>query len=62
MCLRLHEGMSLARYAELSGAPFDMARARPLTDQGLLEVSGSHVRATPKGRPVLNALIAELLT
>jgi len=61
MALRLGEGMSLARYAELSGASFDIARTTALIDQGLLEVSETHLHATPQGRLVLNALIAELL-
>jgi len=61
MSLRLGEGMSLARFEDLSGAPFDMARALDLIDGGLLERDGDRLWATVAGRPVLNALIAELL-
>jgi len=61
MSLRLSEGMSLARFEDLSGAPFDMARALDLIDGGLLERDGDRLWATVAGRPVLNALIAELL-
>ena len=32
-----------------------------LVDSGLLEASGSNIRATAKGRPLLNAILSELL-
>lgn len=61
MSLRLSEGMSFARFEDLSGAAFDMALAQDLIDGGLLSIDGDRLRATPAGRPVLNALIGKLL-
>ena len=61
MGLRLAEGLPLARIADLSGlAPRGRALGR-LTMQGMLEAAGpSLVRATPKGRFVLNELVRQL--
>ncbi len=61
MSLRLSEGMSLARFEDLSGAAFDMALAQDLMDGGLLERQDDRLCATAAGRPVLNALIGKLL-
>ena len=61
MSLRLSEGMSLARFEDLSGAAFDMALAQDLIDGGLLERQDDRLCATSAGRPVLNALIGKLL-
>jgi len=61
MALRLREGMSLARFQSLSGAPFDQARAQDLIGAGFLDIDGDRLRATAKGRPLLNALTSQLL-
>jgi oxygen-independent coproporphyrinogen-3 oxidase len=61
MALRLSEGMSLARFYNLAGVPFEISRAAPLIDEGLLAHEGDRLRATAKGRPLLNALIMDLL-
>ncbi len=61
MALRLGEGLSLARFEALSGAPFDLPRAHVLIEEKLLEHDGDRLRANPRGRPVLNRLIAELI-
>ena len=37
------------------------AKIQPLVDQGLLTLEGDILRATPRGRLLLNAVIAELL-
>ncbi len=61
MGLRLAEGLPLLRIADLSGmAPRGRALGR-LTLQGMLEAAGPGlVRATPKGRFVLNELVRQL--
>jgi oxygen-independent coproporphyrinogen-3 oxidase len=59
MGLRLTEGIDLARWDRLSGGrPLAVASLR---DDGLIEVSDDRLRATAAGRPVLNAVLRELL-
>lgn len=62
MALRLAEGASLLRYEKLSGQKFDLARAANLIEGAFLEQKGDRLRATATGRPLLNAVIAELIT
>ena len=60
MQLRLAEGIDLADYRARWGiapAPSDIGR---LEEQGFVATSGATLRATPRGRLVLNTLIAEL--
>lgn len=61
MGLRLSEGIDPKRYETLAGAPLDDARIAHLAREGFLEHHGHRLRATRKGRLVLNALIAELV-
>lgn len=61
MALRLAEGADLARYARLAGAAPEAARTDPLVEDGFLARDGARIVATAKGRPVLNALLRELL-
>ncbi|MEM7270402.1 MAG: radical SAM family heme chaperone HemW [Pseudomonadota bacterium] len=61
MALRLAEGLSVSRYARLADQPFEDARIRGLVENGFVEISGDQLRATGKGRPVLNAVLRELL-
>jgi oxygen-independent coproporphyrinogen-3 oxidase len=62
MGLRLSEGIELERYARLAGQPVDSEKVDRLIAGGFLARSPDHARiaATPAGRRVLNALIAEL--
>ncbi|MDP4023213.1 radical SAM family heme chaperone HemW [Methylobacterium sp. NEAU 140] len=61
MGLRLAEGIDPARYAALKGRPIDVARLEPLVADGLIaRLPGGRIAATPRGAPVLNALVAEL--
>ena len=64
MGLRLSEGIDPARFARQTGIALDAAidaRARArLIDQGFLEDDATRLRASAKGRAVLNALIASL--
>ncbi|ACL55078.1 radical SAM family heme chaperone HemW [Methylobacterium nodulans] len=61
MGLRLAEGIDPARFAALAGRPIDRGRLDALVQEGLIALTGSgRIAATPKGAPVLNALVAEL--
>jgi oxygen-independent coproporphyrinogen-3 oxidase len=65
MGLRLTEGVSATDFALRAGQSLDHALNRSGLDtmigEGFVEWAGDHLRATPKGRLVLNAVIAKLL-
>ncbi|MGG7567517.1 radical SAM family heme chaperone HemW [Rhodovulum sp. DZ06] len=61
MGLRLDEGVSLARHQALAGAPLDPQAIKDLEGMGLVERNGDRLRVPPAGRPVLNAILRELL-
>ncbi len=61
MSLRLTEGLSRARYAQLSGSTLEPGKIKGLTDQKLVHIDGDRLIATPAGRQVLNHVIAELV-
>ena len=58
MGLRLAEGVPLSRFAAEGVEPPD---ATALIGDGFLELADGRLRATAKGRPVLNAVLARLL-
>jgi putative oxygen-independent coproporphyrinogen III oxidase len=58
MGLRLAEGVPLARFAAEGCAPPDFA---PLVEEGFLELAEGRVRATARGRPLLDAILGRLL-
>jgi putative oxygen-independent coproporphyrinogen III oxidase len=60
MGLRLTEGVSMARHAALGGH-IDGDRIAHLADLGLVIAEGDRLRATARGRPLLNAILRELL-
>lgn len=60
MSLRLAEGMDMAVYATLGGTPVDPDRIETLNQEGLVTVEGTRLKATNKGRLVLNSIIAML--
>lgn len=60
MSLRLAEGMSIARYNNLSPAPLNMVQVENLCDLGLLTHSNGRIATSPQGRMVLNAIIRDL--
>jgi oxygen-independent coproporphyrinogen-3 oxidase len=62
MGLRLSEGVSVARIEGLLARPLNAIALSDMTDQGLLATSGGRLRATPRGRFVLNRVIAELVS
>ena len=60
MNLRLAEGLDLETYrARWNTAP-DAARVAALVEQDLLRLEGERLIATPRGRLVLNSVIAAL--
>lgn len=65
MGLRLAEGVDAARIAGLAGLQAASLTggkpARALMEEGLIDVSGTRLTATPAGRQRLNAVIAHLL-
>jgi oxygen-independent coproporphyrinogen-3 oxidase len=60
MALRLSEGINIERYQYLAGKSLDAARVRDLEELGLIEQDSTQLRATERGRPVLNALLRSL--
>jgi oxygen-independent coproporphyrinogen-3 oxidase len=61
MGLRVTEGIDTGRFAALNGAPLDHRTLEHLREIGMLEMEGTRLRATRRGRAVLNAVITELL-
>ena len=61
MALRLVEGLDRRRYARIRGTDFNPARLARLEELGVIWVGATHVRATPEGRRLLNAVLGELL-
>jgi len=62
MGLRLTEGVSLDRFARLSGGPLSPDAIDQLAQLGLVErVSGNRLRATSNGALVLDAVVADLV-
>jgi oxygen-independent coproporphyrinogen-3 oxidase len=60
MGLRLKEGVDPRRFEAFTGHSLNERRLRNLEEEGLIQVDGSRLAVTPKGFPVLNAVIAEL--
>ena len=61
MGLRLAEGIDPERYAALKGRALNGNRIGMLVGDGLLQrLPGGRIAATPRGAPVLNAVVAEL--
>jgi putative oxygen-independent coproporphyrinogen III oxidase len=61
MSLRLREGSSLARFSAMNGSEVPPESLAWLRDEGFLTQIGDRISATDKGRPVLNAILRELL-
>lgn len=61
MCLRLSEGLELSRFKELAGGPLPSVKIDDLISQEFLNKDGDRIKATAKGRPVLNSILQELL-
>ncbi len=61
MSLRLASGMDPVRYETIAKREINIYKINTLVDSGFLEIKDRHLRATSRGRPVLNAVIRELL-
>jgi len=61
MNLRLAEGLDLAAYEQRWGEGLDAKKIAALSDAGFLAQEGGWLRATPKGRLLLNRVIEELV-
>ena len=61
MNLRLTEGLDVADYEKRWKIALDESRIGSLREDGLLERDGSHIRATLRGRLVLNSVIEALV-
>lgn len=60
MSLRLAEGMDEQRYAQISGKPLNEASIEQLLELKMIERSDGRLKASRKGRPILNAILREL--
>lgn len=60
MSMRLSEGMDIARYEALAGAPLQHGKIANLGDLGLVRVESGRMIATVAGRMVLNGVLREL--
>ena len=61
MGLRLSDGISVSRLERMGGASVDLNKINMLQDLSMINLVDNRLFATPKGRPVLNAIIRELL-
>ncbi len=61
MGLRLREGISISRHRSMSGREIDQEKVNDLIGLGMVRVQNGLLQATAKGRPILNAIIRELL-
>jgi oxygen-independent coproporphyrinogen-3 oxidase len=60
MGLRISEGIDVAAHARLSNRPLSEERIAALVELGLVMQEKTRLKATPAGRRILNAVIAEL--
>ncbi len=61
MGLRLREGIDIGRFERLSGRSLPEKTLHHLVKIGMIDWTASHIAATRAGRPVLNAILRELL-
>lgn len=61
MCMRISEGLDIDRFTNLAGTPPNPRGLQDLTELGFIQSDQGVIRATPSGRPVLNAVIAALM-
>ena len=60
MGMRIAEGIDLERHAALAGRAISSEKIAALAALDLVQEDGKTLRATPRGRPLLNAIIREL--
>ncbi|MGR3792695.1 radical SAM family heme chaperone HemW [Vannielia sp. SX4] len=61
MGLRINDGISLERFEALGGIALDHTKLHGLAQEELIMIRGDRIRATQRGRMVLNAVIRELI-
>ncbi|SDD64721.1 radical SAM family heme chaperone HemW [Ruegeria marina] len=61
MGMRIREGLDIDRWQTLSSRPLSSHQVSHLADLGMITVENGRLRATSKGRAVLNAVILELM-
>jgi len=61
MGLRLCDGISLSRFYKLCRRQIELSGMERLEEQGLVATRNDRLWATPKGRPILNAILREIL-
>ena len=61
MGLRLREGIDLERLKARFGLNLDTQKLKNLLELSLIELDGPTLRTSREGRPVLNAILRELL-
>ncbi|MEX1661353.1 radical SAM family heme chaperone HemW [Thioclava sp. 15-R06ZXC-3] len=59
--MRLTEGLDMNRYAKLAGREIEPAAIRHLEEIGMITLDQGRICTTEQGRPVLNAIIRELM-
>lgn len=62
MGLRVSNGIDLSRYENISNSALDSSMINQLENIGVITTIDNRLMATPRGRPILNAIIRELLT
>lgn len=62
MGLRIREGIDVVRYEDLAGEPLSADKLSELRDLGMIEQDTQRLWVTEQGRPVLNAVLRDLLT
>ena len=60
MGMRLNEGVDLQRYPD-AASDILYRNINTLTDIGMISLKDSRLKVTPRGRPVLNAVLRGLL-
>ncbi len=60
MSLRLSEGLEISRHSRLSKRALEHHTVLDLVELGMIKISGDRLKATAKGRLILNALISKL--
>jgi len=62
MGLRLSEGIQLNRFKDIQGFSLPTEATANLLDLGLISVDSHSLSLTPKGRPLINAILREVLS
>src|SRR6056297_3198127 len=61
MGLRVRNGIDVVRYESLAGAPLSPEKLAGLRDLGMIQSDAQRLWVTEQGRPVLNAILRDLL-